>query len=306
MNAPTGKFGIAGTLSLEVQGDAFGGARNLTIPQQCTIDFSISRQSLSSSQTAVFVVRGLSEATRDLIFKDQYNTASQRALQFRAGYGTFTPLIFNGIVFWAYSEKHEGDPEVSTIIHGWDGGFSQNNGFTSGWGSPGQAIPAGTEASDVINQLGTGIPGILGTPIVGSFPQKNLRPEVLFGNTWGLILEKSGGQAVIDNGQVKALNLNEAIDGPIPVISSDTGLLGSPRRSGYSVEWDTLFEPRLTLFQQVQLISTVNPRFNGVFKVMGFQHRGILSPSVVGENKTTFSILYGTTDLSIVEGPIIQ
>lgn len=301
-----GKFGITGTLSLETQADAAGKSQNLTIPQECTIEFSISRQSLTSSQQATFVIKGLAPATRDLIFKDQFNTADVRAIQFRAGYGTFAPLIFNGQIFWAYSEKSEGAPEVSTIINAWDGGGPQTNGFTSGWGVPNQAVPAGTKASDIINYLGSSLPGIQGSPIVGTFPQTNLRGEVLFGNTWSLIQQKSGGLGTIDNSQVKVLGLNEAIKGPIPLIDSDSGLLGAPRRSGYLVEWDTLFEPRLTLFQIVELRSRVNPRFSGAFKVMGFRHHGILSPAVVGDNRTTFSILYGTTNLSLVSGALVQ
>ncbi len=299
----SGKFGITGTLKIETQADAAGKQQTITIApsQNLTIEFSVNRQSLSSSQQGLFIIKGLAPAIRDLIFKDQFNPADVRAIQFWAGYDTFAPLIFNGQVFWAYSEKAEGATETSTVINAWDGGYQQANGFTSGYGVPNMAVPAGTDAGTVLRFLGNSLPGITGSAIVGLFPQTNKRGEVLFGNTWGLIQQKSGGQAVIDSGQVKALNLNEVIAGPIPVISSDDGLLGSPRRSGYLVEWDTLFEPRLTLFQAVELKSRVNPRFNGAFKVMGFKHRGVISPAAVGDNITTFSILTGTAPFSVVQ-----
>ena len=306
INPTGGKFGFVGTLSLETQADAAGKSQNITIPADCTIEFTINRQSLSTSQAATFVVKGLNPATRDLIYKDQFNTADVRAIQFRAGYGSFAPLIFNGQIFWAYSEKAEGATEVSTIINAWDGGAQQANGFTSGWGVPNQAVPIGTNAEDIIKYLGTSLPNVSGAPIVGTFPQVNLRGEVLFGNTWGLILNKSGGVGTIDNGQPKILNLNEVINGPIPLIDSASGLLGAPRRSGYLVEWDTLFEPRLTLFQVVKVVSTVNPRFSGTFKVMGFRHQGTTSPAVVGDNRTTFSVLYGVSDLTGINGTIVQ
>lgn len=299
-----GKFGRAASLSLEVQPDASGAARNVTIDPNLTIDFYINRQALSSSQTATFHIFNLSPATRDLIYKDQYDISVFRAVQFRAGYGNFMPLIFNGTIKWAYSDKDAKDGV--TTIEAYDGGFAMTNGFTSGWGVPGQAIPSGTQASEVINFLGKSLPKISGSPIIGSFPVANKRGEVIFGNTWNLIQQKTGGLATIDNNQVKALNLNEAIDGPIPEISSDTGLLGSPRRSGYTVEWDMLFEPRLTLFQLVSVKSTFNPRYNGVFKVIGFTHQGIISPSVGGQATTRMKILYGLNDINLVKGGIVQ
>ena len=302
-----GKFGITGTLRVGTQPISQGvPGPVIDIPQECTIEFSISRQSLTSAQAAIFTVKGLSPATRDQIFKDQFATGDVRLLQLRAGYGTFTPLVFNGIIQWAYSEKAEGAAEVSTVIHGWDGGLAQATGFTSGYGVPNVAVPKGTTADVVLKYLATNLPGTQGNPIIGTWPATNQRQEVLFGNTWDLIQLRSGGQAVIDNGQVKVLNFNEVITGPIPTIDSDSGLLGSPRRSGSIVEWDTIFEPRLTLFQAVNVVSTVNPRFNGTFKVLGFTHQGMLSPADVGRNTTTFSVYSGSGPLVGVLGDLVQ
>lgn len=308
-----GKFNIIGTLAVEAARPARGGVYTITIPASCTIEFSISRQSISASQTGDFIIKGLSPELRDAIFKDQFNTTEHRAIQFWAGYGTFAPLIFNGEIFYAYSEKPEGSPEVQTHIHAFDGGFQQTNGYTSGYGVPNQAIPPGTSAAEVISHLGASLPFIAGPPIIGSFPQTNMRHEVIFGNTWGLIQDRCGRLATIDGQIPKVLNLNEVIDGnkvkvlspnttfdtPIPLISADTGLLGSPRRSGFLVEWDTLFEPRLSLFQLVQVQSRVNPKFNGAFKVMGFTHHGIVSPTTAGDNRTTFTVLFGTNAIAI-------
>ena len=296
----SGKFGITGLLQIESAPDATGQSQNITIPDSCTIEFSISRQSLSSSQKGTFNIKGLAPATRDAIYKDRFNTADVRAIQFHAGYGNFAPLIFNGQVFQAYSEKPEGAPEVTTSIEAFDGGFQQSNGFIAA----GLPVPPNTPTSDVINQLGVSLPTGGLSPIIGRFPQTNLRHEVLFGNTWSLIQQKSGGVATIDNGVLKVLNLNEYIfSESVPFIDSSTGLLGSPRRSGVLVEWDTLFEPRLQLFQLVQLSSTVNPKFNGIWKVMGFTHNGVISPTEAGDNRTTFSILFGTSALSLVFPP---
>jgi hypothetical protein len=305
------KFGRRCKLTMELAntqlqaGEVIG--QTLTIPEGLTIEFRISRQCLASTQTAEFRVYNLGPADRDAIFKDQFDWTQFRAIQFFAGYDGFMPQIFNGTIFSAYSEKHKED--VVTIINAFDGGFPMTNGWTNAPSNAGGLN--GQTASDVINQLATPgsgfMPGLLGPPVVGNFPVTNLRGEVLFGNTWGLIRQKSGGNCTISDGIVYALNPNEGLasgeiqdittivsaNPNIPVISSDTGLLGAPRRSGVMVEWDMLFEPRITLFQIVYIQSTFNPRFNGTYKVMGFEHRGTVSPAVLGDYETTARFLFG-------------
>jgi hypothetical protein len=303
-----GKFNRNGYLTLEVAPDAQGAAQNIRIPFGPTIEFDINRQAQASTQTASFRVHNLQQATRDVIYKDAFNSTQFRAIQFFAGYGTFTPMIFNGTIKTAYSEK-EGPENFVTNIEAYDGGFPITNGYTSGWGVPSQAIPPGTSAAEVISHLGDSLPNISGKTIVGNFPSVNMRGEVVCGNTWGLIQTKSNNLATIVNGQVIALNHTEALAGnqirditkpisdPIPVINAESGLLSSPRRSGALVEFDMLFEPRILLFQAIQLISTTNPRFTGQYKVVGFRHHGVISASSDSDTKTTVSVLYGTNVL---------
>jgi hypothetical protein len=280
------KFLPNGKLSLEVQPNADGSPNNLTIPAGMAIRFTITRKALSSTQTGEFRIYGLDDATRNAIYKDRFDWTQFRSIQFSAGYANFTPLIFNGTILQAYSEK-EGDENVVTVIEAFDGGFPITNGFTS------QTVGPGTTAADVISFLGADLPGITSAPIVGSFPVANSRGEVLFGNTWGIIQEKSGGNATIDNGQVKALNPNEALSTTsIPLVSSQTGLIGVPRRSGTLVEFDMVFEPRMALFQLVDLESTFNPQFNGPHKIMGFEHRGAIGLSESGPNITRGTFIF--------------
>jgi hypothetical protein len=301
------KFMRTCRLSLEVQPDKGGAAKNLTIPDGLSIEFTITRQSLASSQTAQFKVYGLGPTTRDAIYKDRFDWTQFRAIQFFAGYAGFMPRVFNGTILQAYSEKQK--EEVVTIIDAFDGGFPMTNGWTN---VPSNAGGANAKtAAEVINQLGSALPNIAGPPVVGKFPVVNMRGEVLFGNTWGLIRQKSGGNCTISDNIVYALNTNEGIiagqvqdvtsvgsnNPDVPVISSDTGLLGAPRRSGVLVEWDMLFEPRLALFQIVYIQSAFNPRFNGAYKTMGFRHHGIVSKTVNGDYNTTASFIFGNGNL---------
>ena len=287
------KFGRKYTLAIEVAG---GQRTEITLP--LTIDFDVRRNSMSSANTANFRIYNLGERTRNLIYFDRYNISEFRAIQLRAGYDKFTPLIFNGTVRQAYSYR-EGVNMV-TDVECYDGGFQMVNGFTS------QTIGIGTTATEVVRSLAASLPGLSASPIVGAFNTINKRGEVLFGNTWQIIGQKTGGLANIDNGQVKALQNNEVITGEITEISSSTGLLGSPKRSDALIEFDMIFEPRLTIGQVLELKSSTNRIFNGRYKVMGVQHRGTISDAVAGTAVTTVSLWLGTQVLQVIQGTPTQ
>lgn len=279
--------------------EEFRANKNIEITLPYTVEFEISRQNLSSAQTGSFRVFGLGEHIRNAIQKDIFQFTQLRAIQFRAGYdspsGKFMPIVFNGTVKTAYSWR-EGTTWI-TEIEAYDGGWQMANGFNV---SLNQA--PGATAAQTIAQLSRLLPYQAGNPIVGSFPTTNKRGEVLFGNIWDLILQKSNGLAVIDNGQVKALNFQEVIQGEIPIITSETGLLGSPKRTTSTLEFEMIFEPRLTLGQVVELQSKTNPRFNRKWKIIGFEHRGTISPSVAGDCITSVRLWFTTQDLQLISG----
>jgi hypothetical protein len=293
------KFGRIYELKVEVLPNEQGESQGfVTIALPFTLEFTVTRQSLGSAQTAVFKIKNLKEETRNLLYHDQYTPQIFRAVQFRAGYGTFKPLVFNGTLKKAYSYRTGVD--FITELECYDGGFQMVNGFTS------LTNAAGETAADVIIRLSKTLPKITAQPIVGSWPVASSRGEVLFGNTWDIILDKSEGKANIDNGQVKVLRDNEVIQGEIPLINSDSGLLGSPKRTNKKIEFDIVFEPRVTLGQVVQLESQTNRIFNGTYKVMGFEHTGIISPSVGGQCKTSCSLWLGTEIFTMVTGVPVQ
>lgn len=300
------KFGRRCQLSVEVNpsttpgSDFAEGRNNIVIPPEKTIEFEISRQSLGSSQEAVFRVLNLGEKTRNLIFKDPYALTEYRAIQFRAGYADqpFLPLCFNGFVRSATSSR-PGDDWV-TEISAYDGGLQMANAFTA------QTIASGQSVAETLKLLANSLPRVAGAPVIGEFPATNKRGKVLFGPTWNVILQESQGLAVFDNGQVKILNVDEAIAAEIPVINADSGLIGSPRRTQTSLEIETLLETRLTLGQIVKLESLTNKFFNGLYKVMGFTHRGTISPAVGGNCTTTISLFYGAGEFRNVQANLVQ
>ncbi len=270
---------------------------SVTIRLPLAIDFTISRQSVSSSQSASFRILNLPTDTRDAIRKDIFQTAQFRACVFRAGYsnasGTFMPIVFNGTVNTAYSYR-EGQDWI-TEIEAFDGGQAIANGTVA------LSLDAGQTAGNTLVALAGLLPGLTGAPIVGNFPTTTKRGEVLLGNTWDFIQIKSNGLAIIDNGQVKALQYDEAIQGGLPVISDDTGLIGLPKLTPTMMELKMVFEPNLTLSQIVRVETSSQPKINKNWKVMGLTHTGKISPTgPVGECVTDVQMWYRQGDFNVL------
>lgn len=225
-----------------------------------------------------------------------------RAIQFRAGYdspdGEFMPLLFNGTVKTAYSYRQ--GINFITEIEAYDSAWAMTQGITS------LAVLDGLTASQVVGLLAKDLPGLAGIPIIGSFPIKNRRGKVLFGNTWNLILQETSNLAILDNGQLKAMKLNEVFRGGLPLISSDTGLLGSPKRTTSFIECRMIFEPRLSLCQLIELRSETNPQFNRFWKVMGIQHQGMISPTVSGTCITTANLWFTPLEFKEIQAELVQ
>lgn len=288
------KFDRAYSLSLEVVG-----GENITVNLPYTIEFTITRKALASSQTATIIIYNLNEALRDQIYKDRFNFTEFRAIQLRAGYVSLgIPLVFNGTIYQAYSERQ--GVNFKTVIECFDGAYGISNSFSS------VTLGAGQTFSDIIAQLNTDLKGVTGSPIIGSFTKRTLRTSTYVGNTWQRIVQLSSGLATIDNGQLKVLNQNEVIQAEIPIITSDSGLLGVPRRMNTMIEMPLLFEPRLTLGQLVALQSVGNSLYNGSYKVAGFVHKGIISPTVNGDYSTQVSLWKGTSTFLPVTGKAVQ
>lgn len=290
------KFGPLYTLKIEVNPDQKTGQAqdHLIIELPFAVEFQIERKNLAAAQTATFLIRNLGEKTRNLIYKDRYAFNDYRGIQFSAGYEDIgKPQIFNGQVAQAYSERSGVD--MITTIECFEG-YAMANGvsfFTMG---------SGVKFSEILRKLNNDLPMVSNNPIIGDFPNVTSRGSTYIGNTWNYLLQTSNGLATIDNGQLKALQPNEAFEGGLPVITSESGLLGSPKRAETQIDMSMLFEPRLTVCQITELSSSTNAIFNGLYKVCGFTHAGIISPTGTGERTTKVSLWKGEQAIKIVPG----
>lgn len=272
-----------------------------------TLELDVTRNTLASANTAKFTLYNLKESTRRDIYHDRYDTTNYRAVKLLAGYASepSLPTIFQGNVISAYSFRRGVD--WVTEIEAFDGGFAMmtaqvNTTFPSGW-----------ELRDVISSLISTMPKVT-TGAIGNLSAPSSRGLSLTGATWDVLNRLSqgqGAQAFVDNERVNVLQKNEYISNEIglPLITSDTGLLGTPRRHNALIEVDVVFEPRAAVGQLVELrsIESVN---NGLYQVIGIHHHGTISGAVDGGLTTTISLWLGTQALSPINaqfpGALVQ
>jgi len=255
------------------------GADKATIELPFTCEFTVTRQTLASGQTATIRIFNLKDQTRNALYKDPFDTTVIRYLQFFAGYADFMPQVFYGLIQQAISWRDG----VNTITE-----FTCNSmEFAAPNAQVDLTVAPGATAAQILALLNQRLPGFSTQPVIGRFPAVFPRATVLSGGVWQIVQQVSNGLAIVDNNRLIALNDNEAVaNASIPLLNAASGILGTPKRGQQGVEVSMIFEPRLTLQQVVQLQSTFNPIFDGTYKVQGFKHAGTISPRVCGNCQT--------------------
>ncbi len=289
------KFGR--TYSMKIQIDDALNAVQVAYPS--TLEFNVVRNTFASANTGSFTIYNLGEDRRRQIFHDRYDTLNYRQVILQAGYQSDdnTPLctIFQGNIRSAYSYKRKQD--WTTVIDAFDGGFGILNGQSS-VSVGGSSQP--WSATQVIKQLLT--PASMPNVAAGTVDIPDVQSSrglSLFGNTWDIIRRLAGNNtAFIDNEKANVIKQGTYVTPPdgIPLITSSTGLLGTPRKLGALLEVDMIFEPRISVNQLVALES-LESYYSGQYAVMGITHRGTISGAVCGDAITTLSLWSGTQAL---------
>jgi len=258
----------------------------VTLNYPFTLEFSISRNNLSATNTAHFVVYNLNPSTRSKIYKDVWDISNFKAIQLFAGYAygqnDLLPMVFNGTIKAAYSQRSGSD--FRTVIEAFDG----LNSFATQQIS--QTVPSGTTQKQAIEKLVSGVDGVKTLTLSERFTQITQRSASFMGTPQDVLGQASGGSFYMDSGNAYALDLTDVLEGEIRTISVDNGLLGTPRKAETLVEIEMLFEPRIKPSQLIELQSRTEPRFNGLHKVTGIVHRGTISGSVGGDCRTTITL----------------
>lgn len=282
----TGKLGRNYTLYVQNQQHV-----TLKVDPPFTLEFDIQRNVLSSANHASFRVYNLNANNRNQLRLNVDNYDIEREIRLVAGYGDNLPVVFKGNLTQAWSVR-EGVNFI-TQLEAFDGGFAFKNGITA------QQFPANTPQSTIIETLLASLPGV-DVGAVGSYPGSITRGNSYSGTTTDLLREITGGGFFIDNGKANCLGDSECLLGEIAVISAETGLLGTPVRENTILHFDMIFEPRLVIGQQIQLISKTDKEVTQLYKVISLHHRGTISEAVCGSAITTVGLFAGTKALSTV------
>lgn len=280
MRSFAGKFNRKFVLRIETSEDTF-----VEIKDPITLEFTITRTNLASSNTATFVIYNLSNDTRFDIFKDVYDLTTQRAVQLFAGYADGNKLVlpraFNGNIKRAYSHRQMTD--VRTEIEAFDGQISMQ-------GNVSMPIPAGAVSIDVVKEIIKALPSIETSTIGKKFLDKTTRSSAVMGNPIQLLNQLTNNGFYIDSQSAYAMSKDEVLLGDVRTINYKNGLLGTPKKMETMVELEMLFEPRMKPSQLVTLESETNTRLNGLYKVTGITHRGVISGAVGGDCRTVLTM----------------
>ena len=271
----------------------------VTLP--ISIDFEISRNNLSSTNTCKFTLYNLSKATRDLMFRDvldigkPYNpketgfievgkaeeTIKQKVgedklrnyVEFWAGYKSSKTryLVFSGCVLSAYSYK-QGVDYVTEI-----------NGYSVNLKDPLTYIcytaKAGMSYGSVIGHIANQLTGIFEVNIDEKLEKLTFTKDtVLMGTAEDILIKQFGFKPYVDNNCLNILSDRSIVNGEVATITADKGLLESPRRTQNGVKIRMIFEPSLRVGQVVSLQAGMEQTYNDTqFAISGFRHSGSIS-----------------------------
>lgn len=253
-----------------------------------SVEIDINRNTLSSASDATIQIYNLSQHVRERLRRDTTNILVGTGIQLdsvlvQAGYGEDLPIIFNGDIFQAWSIR-QGTNWVTTI-NAHDGGAAFVNATTS------VAVQAGTPVKSIVTDLASSLRRFgVNLGAIGDFTGNIARANAYIGGTMDLMREMTGGAVFIDNQKVHVLKDSEYIDGDATVISAQSGLLGTPLRENFYINFDMLFEPKLSIGRLIKLESFTDQNFNGFYKVVSLKHAGMISGAVAGSVITSVGL----------------
>lgn len=261
--------------------------KQVTIEPKTTIKFEVIRNTLASANRATIEVINLGPPTRNQIFKDRFSIAEYWQVQLQAGYNNRLHEIFTGNIHEAFSVKE--NTEWKTSLDCFDGMNAIQNGFSSI--TVEKNTPKQNYLKQIINDMPNMIAGVLGSPAQGESP----RGKALMGQSSELLAQETGGKYFIDKETVNILADNEVLPGAVIKLDPDD-LLSTPRRREAFLDMQVLFEPQVQI-GRIYEIESLEPRYNGQYKIVGFNHNVEISGAVAGSAITMLSLYFGAEGL---------
>ena len=266
-----------------------------------TVRFTALARGTPTTNTAHFFIYNLPEKVRNDILKDLYSNLDYYPISFSAGYvyEPSTPPVFVGNVRWAYSYRQ--GPDWITELDCVDGGGAIEIANCE------ESLVSGTALGQVYRVLCQAIVGVK-RDVTGFFISKafddseDSRGIVLSGNAWEELVRRvipNNTQLFINKGKIYIVLQNEyvSIPGGFATISEETGLIGSPRQQEALTIATMLFEPRLEIGQNVELV-TASPS-SGEHKILQVTHQGTISEAIDSGDITTTATLFRPGPLAL-------
>lgn len=278
----------------------------ITVGYPLTVQFNVTRSNFQEFDSCTLRLFNLKETTRNKLYRDIYDDSKYIEIQFFAGYGddvSALPLVYYGEVYECYSWKQGAGTDFFTDVRCLDGvvggTYSQSN----------IVFEAGTQPLDIIKKLCSDI----GYPlkgysqgIVGEIPP--LKKKCCFmGNSLKLLktfvnpLDSKGKPVKIMNGGIYIMGKSSVLPLEALIVSAEGGLLGYPKRREQYIELDMLFEPRIQTCGAVELVSSLDSFFNGMWKCVSYAHNGVISGAVGGQCSTKIGLFTDNVSFNWLE-----
>lgn len=257
-----------------------------------TLQLSVQRSMGSSNNVGAFSFFNLDTTVQTLLWRDEFQMTKYVKMTLYAGYGDAMPKIFEGEVVKCYSYRKSGGTEWITDIEANDMTPYYQYGFAN------CTLAKDTTFDNIITALSQYVPKLeIGYVTKQEPPLK--RDTVFMGRVSDILnRDYSKYDAYIDNGKLNVIGKDEVIPGNITVITSRSGLLGTPKRTDQTLECQVIFEPDLVVGQACYVASDSAPFFNQTYKLIGLRHEGIISPVTSGKLVTTVQFYLGSSQLN--------
>lgn len=270
------------------------GGAPILITMPFTLRFSLRRSFLSNQNSLELEIYNLSEPHRNSIYQDwfDYGTSSDAGaatenipadgnnIILEAGYNNLYK-VFAGVI-WRASTAREGTNLVTKIsAYGNNADIVTTRTF--------QTLQSGQTLGQLLQFLIGQFPQLAQGNVL-NYSETFNRPVVLNGITWNLLKQYSNANVFIDNGKIYVLREDEALN-VTTVIDDAAGILETPRREPGTLYVTCLFEPSVNVGELVQLQSSTQQSYNGLYRVQGVMHQGTISGAVCGKLVTVFELL---------------
>ena len=245
-----------------------------------TIQFSVKRSLNASLNTMSLKVYNLSQNVRSQIFKDRFSPVYKRVI-IQAGYGQNISTVYQGNIQTSYSVRNGAD--IITEIESLDGGFDVQTATTS------KTFNKNISTQEIIESAISSFE-VISKGTINIDQETKIRPTTFDGSSYDLIREINEN-VFIDNEKANILKDNQVIDTPVKLFNSETGLLGTPKRQDSYLSIDVLFSNDVNIGQVIEIESSIQPEFNGQYKVIGVSHSGVISGAIQSGVRTAIDLL---------------